>query len=188
MPLLLVQSLQATGLLSSLLMSPEDTSSAAVTRARSYFLACAVVGNTLTFGVGPAQLKGHEEDSPEDSGRETYPNGKRANFLRHRVRWQENNDLRDPRQESEGDSETDDTECGRQGTHRGENNGNEGVGPRTERSPLLPSSLARHRPNLRKRIHGRRRQSFQKLPAILRRLYIAIKHFVNPPFIGAVYV
>ncbi len=70
MPLLLVQSLNATGLLSSLLMSPEDSTSAAVTRAKSYFLACAVVGNTLTFGIGPSQLKGHEEDESDENGRD----------------------------------------------------------------------------------------------------------------------
>lgn len=69
MPLLLVQSLTASGMFSSLTMSPEDTLSDAISRAKSYFLACAVVGNTLTFGLGPSELKGHEEDEVESNGK-----------------------------------------------------------------------------------------------------------------------
>lgn len=60
LPLLLVQSLAATGILDSL-----DTSSDVVDRAKSYFLVNAMVSNSLTFALGPRLLNGHEEDAPD---------------------------------------------------------------------------------------------------------------------------
>ncbi|KXL44445.1 MAG: hypothetical protein FE78DRAFT_431378 [Acidomyces sp. 'richmondensis'] len=187
MPLLLVQSLKATGLLSSLLASPDDTTSAAVTRARSYFLACAVVGNTLTFGIGPAQLKGHEEDSPYENGnhKKTGCHGGRPR-TRHRVRWHRRQDLEDQGQESENNSDTDHAEPTEQSRQHASNDGYEESYERSERSPLLSNAYTRQRPNLRQRIHEHGRQSFQKLPSPLQRLTLAIKHFINPPFVGAV--
>ena len=68
LPLLLVQSLEATGILSRLLASDSDTTSGAVKWAKSYFLVCAIVGNSLTFALGPKLLDG--EESPEESDEE----------------------------------------------------------------------------------------------------------------------
>lgn len=67
LPLLLVQSLNATGILSSILMGPDDSSSEAVNRAKSYFLVNAMVSNSLTFALGPRLLNGQNEDSPSSS-------------------------------------------------------------------------------------------------------------------------
>ncbi|THY10650.1 membrane transporter [Aureobasidium pullulans] len=61
LPLLLVQSLQSTGILDSL-----DASGDAVDRAKSYFLVNAMVSNSLTFALGPRLLNGQEEDSPDE--------------------------------------------------------------------------------------------------------------------------
>jgi hypothetical protein len=55
LPLLLVQSLEATGILERLIVR-EETASEAIERAKSYFLVCAIVGNCLTFAVGPRLL------------------------------------------------------------------------------------------------------------------------------------
>ncbi|MCJ1321485.1 hypothetical protein MMC15_006830, partial [Xylographa vitiligo] len=67
LPLLLVQSLESTGILQSLLKSDSDTTSEAVNRAKSYFLVCAIVGNSLTFALGPKLLDGEESpDEPKD--------------------------------------------------------------------------------------------------------------------------
>lgn len=63
LPLLLIQSLDPTGTLSSLLMPEEDTAAAA-SLARSYFLVSAVVPNTLMFGIGQKLLGPHDEDAP----------------------------------------------------------------------------------------------------------------------------
>ncbi|KAJ9627905.1 hypothetical protein H2203_003124 [Taxawa tesnikishii (nom. ined.)] len=60
LPLLLVQSLDATGILKSL-----DSSSDAVDRAKSYFLVNAMIGNSLTFALGPKLLNGQNEDAPD---------------------------------------------------------------------------------------------------------------------------
>lgn len=56
LPLLLVQSLDAAGILSSL-----DSSSDVVDRAKSYFLVNAMISNSLTFALGPKFL-----DCPDD--------------------------------------------------------------------------------------------------------------------------
>ncbi|KAF2145493.1 uncharacterized protein K452DRAFT_264565 [Aplosporella prunicola CBS 121167] len=60
LPLLLVQSLEATGILASL-----DPSEGVVDRAKSYFLVNAMVSNSLTFALGPRMLNGQEEDAPD---------------------------------------------------------------------------------------------------------------------------
>jgi auxin efflux carrier family protein len=70
MPLLLVQSLDSTGILKSILMGESDSSSAAVDRAKSYFLVNAMVSNSLTFALGPRMLNGQEEDAPEQERKE----------------------------------------------------------------------------------------------------------------------
>ncbi|KAG9695654.1 membrane transporter, partial [Aureobasidium melanogenum] len=59
LPLLLVQSLQSTGILDSL---DSDT----IDRAKSYFLVNAMVSNSLTFALGPRLLNGQNEDSPDE--------------------------------------------------------------------------------------------------------------------------
>lgn len=63
LPLLLVQSFAVTGLLDAILL-PGESSSAAVDRAKSYFLINAVIGSSLTFSLGPGLLNPHDEDGP----------------------------------------------------------------------------------------------------------------------------
>src|SRR2546423_1256596 len=95
MPLLLIQSLDATGVLSSLLVSADDTTSRAILRARSYFLVNAVAGNALTFGTGPTQLKGYEEDPPGETAN-GQPDGQgvdRGSQQQRKARWQRNADI-----------------------------------------------------------------------------------------------
>ena len=58
LPLLLMESLQSTGLLDQLLMSSTDTTSKALLRAKSYYLVNAMVGDCLTFAIGPKLLDG----------------------------------------------------------------------------------------------------------------------------------
>ncbi|KAL8841685.1 MAG: hypothetical protein Q9176_003080 [Flavoplaca citrina] len=67
LPLLLVQSLASTGILEALLMSDTDTTSAAIDRAKSYFLVGAIVSNSLTFSLGP-RLLDHEDAPDPDQG------------------------------------------------------------------------------------------------------------------------
>lgn len=55
LPLLLIESLEYTGILDNLLQEG-DTVSKAISRAQSYFLVCALVSNSLTFALGPRLL------------------------------------------------------------------------------------------------------------------------------------
>jgi predicted permease len=64
LPLLLIQSLDATGILDSILRDGDSTSDA-VSRAQSYFLINAMVSNSLTFALGPRLLKPGDEDAPD---------------------------------------------------------------------------------------------------------------------------
>ena len=71
LPLLLIESLASTGILDQLLASDNDTVDAALMRAQSYFLVNAMIGDTLTFAMGPKLLNGeHAPDKKEDNGDE----------------------------------------------------------------------------------------------------------------------
>lgn len=61
LPLLLIQSLDATGILSTILKDG-DSGSEAIDRAKSFFLVNAMVSNSLTFALGPRLLRPHDED------------------------------------------------------------------------------------------------------------------------------
>ncbi|KAL8782497.1 MAG: hypothetical protein Q9213_005336 [Squamulea squamosa] len=65
LPLLLIQSLESTDILKTLLKSETDTTSAALNRAKSYFLVCAIVSNSLTFSLGPRLLDHEEAPDPD---------------------------------------------------------------------------------------------------------------------------
>lgn len=74
LPLLLIQSLDATGILDRL-VAPDEKNSDAIKRAKSYFLVCAIVGNCLTFAIGPRLIDAENSpDEPNDKDRENEPN------------------------------------------------------------------------------------------------------------------
>jgi predicted permease len=63
-PLLLIQSLQETGILQSL-VGKDETLAAAIGRAKSYFLVFATISSCLTFSIGPRLID--TEHAPEES-------------------------------------------------------------------------------------------------------------------------
>ncbi|KIV78682.1 hypothetical protein PV11_06306 [Exophiala sideris] len=65
LPLLLIESLEFTGILDNLL-TDGDTVSKAISRAESYFLVCALVSNSLVFALGPRLLAADKEPEQED--------------------------------------------------------------------------------------------------------------------------
>ncbi|KAI4207890.1 MAG: hypothetical protein LQ348_000388 [Seirophora lacunosa] len=73
LPLLLIDSLKSTGILKSLLMSDTDTTDDALNRAKSYFLVCAIVSNSLTFAIGPRLLDHEEDPDPDQHGHTDQP-------------------------------------------------------------------------------------------------------------------
>lgn len=64
-PLLLIQSLDETGILSSLIVTDESTSNA-IERAKSYFLVFATISSCLTFAVGPRLIDTEHAPEPPD--------------------------------------------------------------------------------------------------------------------------
>lgn len=71
LPLLLIESLASTGILDQLLASETDTVDAALMRAQSYFLVNAMIGDMLTFAMGPKLLDGeHAPDKKKEDGGE----------------------------------------------------------------------------------------------------------------------
>lgn len=68
-PLLLIESLSETGILESLIVSDESTK-AAVERAKSYFLVYATVSSCLTFSVGPRLIDTEHAPETDDEGKD----------------------------------------------------------------------------------------------------------------------
>jgi hypothetical protein len=64
-PLLLIQSLDDTGILSSLIVTDEITRDA-INRAKSYFLVFATVSSCLTFAIGPRLIDSEHAPEPQD--------------------------------------------------------------------------------------------------------------------------
>jgi hypothetical protein len=68
-PLLLIQSLDETGILSSLVITNETTSQA-IERAKSYFLVFSTISSCLTFAVGPRLIDTEHAPDPQDDDEE----------------------------------------------------------------------------------------------------------------------
>ncbi|MCJ1387486.1 hypothetical protein MMC18_000329 [Xylographa bjoerkii] len=166
LPLLLVQSLESTGILASLLKSDSDTTSKAVDRAKSYFLVCAIVGNSLTFALGPKLLDG--EESPDE------PKDKQGQ--------QEDNQV------SNGNG---DVENGREQNHRGQTSGgtqspendNRSV---NEETSLLPDWIVRDGGAVGREGYDEGRKYWSRLPRLAQKLLDFMYAFLNAPLIGAV--
>jgi predicted permease len=76
-PLLLIQSLDETGILTQLIVTDESTRDA-IERAKSYFLVFATISSCLTFAVGPRLIDTeHAPDLPDDKcgGTDSNVNG-----------------------------------------------------------------------------------------------------------------
>ncbi|KAF2461092.1 auxin efflux carrier [Lineolata rhizophorae] len=171
LPLLLVQSLEASGILRAILMGPDDSNSAAIARAESYFLVNSMVSNSLTFALGPKLLGAQEEDAPEKV--EEVENGN------HGEQGQENNG---------------DVEQGAGEPHEQDDNNDVGnrddqqqqqEGP-NERTSLLPTVVAHNWNEASKRSYKRGSHYFSRLPSWLQSTLAFLYSFCNAPVVGAV--
>lgn len=171
-PLLLIQSLDETGILKHLIVE-DETSRAAIERAKSYFLVFATVSSCLTFAVGPRLIDTeHAPDTPDDKSL-----------------------LDDSSSEiSENDEETSPAASG--------TNGNNGLLPTSETTTLLPSrrrSLApttfyptrapsltssQTPPDRRPSVIARRR--WRNLSETTRWWLLFLYDFLNAPLLGAI--
>ncbi|KAI0851392.1 membrane transport protein-domain-containing protein [Daldinia vernicosa] len=76
LPLLLLQSLETTGVLATLVGAGQ--ASDGIERARTYFLACSVINNTITFSQGAKWITGDQHkqnDSTDPEGQRVQENG-----------------------------------------------------------------------------------------------------------------
>lgn len=159
LPLLLIKSLEATGILDSLLKNSDDTASAAVGRATSYFLVNALVNKCMTFALGPKLLEGDEDASGDEDNKPVngHPGGDRYPIIQ---REDEENVAAGNPEENEDFID--------------------------EQSSLLPGRLV-HRSNqvALTTTRGARKQ-WDRLPSWLQDTLAFAYSFVNAPLIGAV--
>lgn len=161
LPLLLVQSLDATGILEGL-----DGSSDVVARAKSYFLVNAMVSNSLTFALGPKLLNGQEEDAPNKPEKEDGPeDGRGGSANGHLQNDAEHGEAGDGG-EDEGDDEDDERA--------------------TEQSSLLPNSVARGARRAQKKGYRFGKHYFDRLPPWTQETLGFLYQFLNAPLIGAI--
>lgn len=157
LPLLLIESLETTGILTPLVSKGEETS-AAVSRARTYFLVSAVVSHALTFGIGGSELKGDDEDGPENNKKQ---NGHDNGAPRQRYRD-------DPEAQEDDEDEDDDDSSD--------------SAPNTS---LLPHMVHHQAHRVDKNVHSVVNRGMEKLPSFLQRAILAVYNFMTPPLIGA---
>ncbi|KAJ4339281.1 hypothetical protein N0V95_007834 [Ascochyta clinopodiicola] len=156
--------IKTTGILSPLVSSGEKTSEA-VSRARTYFLVSAVVSHALTFGMGPSELKGDNEDGPEDSNKQQNGN---ANGVQGdgapRQRYRDDPEAQEDENEDDNDESSDSA-------------------PETS---LLPRAVRHRLHKTNKHTHSIVNSSMDKLPSFLQTAITAVYNFMTPPLIGAI--
>lgn len=155
LPLLLLQSLETTGVLATLVGSGE--ASEGIERARTYFLACSVVNNTITFSQGGKWITGKQQSSDEESSedpesQQTSEDGQRG----------------DASEETESVDDNDDS-----------------LSDLDERTSLLPRKVVYWERRLKNGVGSKLRDYFYSSPRLVQKILTTIGTFINPPFIGA---
>ena len=168
LPLLLIQSLSATGILDDLLASETDTTSAALNRAKSYFLVNAIIGDSLTFALGPKLLDGEEAPEKEgDSQSKPAQDSARGTLFPQSGESSGEAVNRHAQSEAHGDGDEDTEEANEQ--------------PSLLPGPVVRTSLATERYG-----YEQGKDKFKKLPNWLQSLLRFSYAFLHAPLIGAV--
>ncbi|KAM7204694.1 Auxin efflux carrier [Naviculisporaceae sp. PSN 640] len=170
LPLLLLQSLKTSGILSSLV--GENEYEAAIERARSFFLMCAVVSNTLSLGQGGKHLRGFEEDVPDDVMDRIKQLGEDAgdragDFWAAATGDEENGNRR-----HDDDSDSDD--------------GDQQDEDPNEQTSLLPRRVYSFAKRTNRRVNGAGKRLYNSLPKPAQHFVDWISPFMNPALLGAV--
>lgn len=141
-------------------MGEGDTSSAAASRAKSYFLAAAMIGNSLTFAIGPKLLD--DEETPDEYHDQQQNGGhKHAN----------------------GDWESDEEHANPiNGSGRTAEEQEEHV---NETTTLLPDPIARRSGDIIHEVSEGSEKQWLKLPLFIRKCLTFAWSFLNAPLIGA---
>jgi len=162
LPLLLIKSLESTGILKSLLKSDSDTTSEALKRAQSYFLVCAIVGNSLTFALGPKLLDGEESPDEVEEDKKDQPDG------------------------AENGRSGDDVEQGHgENGHAGDHPENDNASI-NEQTSLLPDSVVRRGRQAEQEGYDEGKKYWDRFPLWVQKFLDFMYAFLNAPLIGAV--
>lgn len=169
LPLLLIESLSATGILEDLLVSETDTASAALNRAKSYFLVNAIIGDSLTFALGPKLLDGEEApDKKKDEDQRKPDHGPARGTLFPQSGGSSP-------EAGNGHAEADGHEDDHQDTEEA-----------NEQTSLLPGPVVRARLAAERYGYVQGKDKFEKFPKWLRSFFEFAYAFLHAPLIGAV--
>ncbi|KAI2640459.1 auxin efflux carrier [Hypomontagnella submonticulosa] len=166
LPLLLLQSLEATGVLSSLVGS--DDTSDGIERARTYFLACSVINNTITFSQGAKWITGEQQSPGEDNSSDPES--------------QQTQDHEQGDEAAEGQQQQREGEGAWSPEGTGEDND---PSDPNERTSLLPSKVVYWERKMGNDLISVLRGYYHTWPKPVQRSIAAIGALFNPPFIGA---
>ena len=139
-------------------MGEGDITSAVARRAKSYFLVSSIVGNSLTFAIGPRLLD--DEESP----------GKEA-------QKKKDSDLADAQSQSD-EERTDLMDSGGRTAEQEEQH-------HTETTTLLPNFVARREDAIRVEMSEQLENQWVKLPVVIRKTLSFLGMLLNGPLIGA---
>lgn len=170
LPLLLVQSLDATGILTSLLMSESDSTSEAVMRAKSYFLVNAMMGNSLAFALGPKLLDGEEVPDKDDKADKKYHQDE--------IDQQSDEDRGDIESGTSRYPENQNGSPSGNASHNDEEQTNEGTS-------LLPNAVHRGARQTQNHSYWHAKQYWNRLPLWAQTMLDFCYAFLNAPLIGA---
>ncbi|RDW88895.1 hypothetical protein BP6252_00927 [Coleophoma cylindrospora] len=160
LPLVLIQSLDSSGILKQLTMG-SDSSSSAVSRAKSYFLVASTVGNCLTFAVGPKLLD--DEDSPAEGEHEDNKQNEDGGSNIQAARDEEEATPRN----SEGRTAEEEEDYV------------------SESTTLLPDAVARREAYAEEEVLKDAKRLCMKLPRSVQKAFGFVGSLVNAPLIGA---
>ncbi|KAI1415997.1 auxin efflux carrier [Hypoxylon sp. FL1857] len=155
LPLLLLQSLETTGVLAALVGAGQ--ASDGIERARTYFLACSVINNTITFSQGAKWITDDQDSSGQDNASD--PESQRS---QEGGRRDEASREQQPPRDSDEDDDSSDPD---------------------ERTSLLPGKVLYWE---RRMLTSLFRGYYRAAPKPVQKSLAAIATFFNPPFIGAV--
>ncbi|RDW94532.1 hypothetical protein BP5796_00295 [Coleophoma crateriformis] len=161
LPLVLVQSLDSSGILKQLTMG-DDSSSSAVSRAKSYFLVASVVGNCLTFAVGPKLLD--DEDSPAEGEHE---DNKQNEDGGNNIQAARDEEEATPRN-SEGRTAEEEEDYV------------------SESTTLLPDAVARREAHAEEEVLKEAKRLCMKFPGSVQKAFGFVGSLMNAPLIGAI--
>ena len=164
LPLLLITSLSATGILKRIIITDENQE-AVIERAKTYFLVCAIIGNCLTFALGPRLLDVAQEHIPHES--ESKVNRPEADG--------DDND--------EGDEGEEDERREREALMYARVRQQSTIG---ELSPLMPSFIHNLELNTERRAYAFGKKRWDTFSPRLQSFLLFLYDFVNAPLVGAV--